>query len=287
MNMDGLEWKREKWSLPARAWLLLNEWLGSRLANHLIADHPMIAEHLSRHTDRAKISVIPYGSHVPESVDVRLIERFGLRPQEYYLVIARPEPENSVLQIVDAFSNHPDIPLVVLGRYFPDAIAYHATVLKRAGANVKFVGAVYQRDVVAALRHFAKAYVHGHQVGGTNPSLVESLAAGCPILADDNPFTRWVAGDAGLYFRSVSDLEAILQQVKADPAILAQLAVASRTRHAESFSQEAVLSAYEDLLQRFSREEVSAVPAGVVADKTTESRRSPTSRTRYSHRTDS
>lgn len=267
MNMDGLEWKRDKWSFPAKAWLRLNEWLGSRFANHLIADHPAIAQHLYSHTRTEKITVIPYGSHMMFDTDVTLLEQFGLTAGQYYLVIARPEPENSILEIVEGFSARPrDTRLVVLGTYYPEKIAYHDLVLKRAGKDVKFLGPVYERHTVAALRAHARGYVHGHRVGGTNPSLVEAMAAGSPIVAHDNPFTRWVAGGAGLFFSNAAELDTILNQLDANPDARAALSAASRHRAASSFSQSVILSTYEQLLQRFDLRQPAPNPVRALAE---------------------
>lgn len=256
MNMDGIEWKRKKWSLIARGWLLFNEWIGSRLATHLIADHPAIAQHLQRHTKLSKITVIPYGAEAVVSAPVDLISQFGLFPKDYYILIARPEPENSILEIVLAASamglNHR---LVVLGNYASAerAQTYQQIVLKAASENVRFLGAIYEPDTVRALRFYAKGYVHGHQVGGTNPSLVESLAMGKAIFAHDNPFNRWVAGTGAQYFRGTGSLIEALQQADNNPELLQNMEYASRKRHSEEFQQEVVLGSYLKLLLRIAK----------------------------------
>lgn len=254
MNMDGLEWKRDKWSLPAKVWLMLNEWAGARLANHLIADHPAIARHLARHTRQSRISVIPYGSVTTTDLDPALVVEYGVEPKGYYLLIARPEPENSILEIISGFSaRERSSQLVVLGNYNPQGSSYHATVVKSAGTHIKFLGPIYDRTIVAALRFHSKGYIHGHRVGGTNPSLVEALAAGNPILAHDNVFTRWVAGDAGLYFKTASDLDVLITKLESQPELLGTLQDASVRRHRTAFSQLVVLSSYESLLERFAK----------------------------------
>jgi glycosyltransferase involved in cell wall biosynthesis len=253
MNMDGIEWKRGKWSAPARAWFWLNEWAGSRVANHLVADHPEIGRHLSRHTSRDKISVIAYGADPVTSAPASLIDQFGLSSKKYYLLIARPEPENSILEIARGFSlRRRGMPLVILGNYKPDGTRYQRSVLDAAGPEVNFLGPIFDRQIVQALRFHARAYFHGHQVGGTNPSLVESLAAGNAVIAHDNRFTRWVAGEGALYFQSPEDIDRILDSLDAEPAQLAVLEKASSRRHRESFTQENILAAYEKLLLRFA-----------------------------------
>jgi glycosyltransferase involved in cell wall biosynthesis len=254
MNMDGIEWTREKWSRLERMWLRLNEWAGARCAHHLVADHPEIAVHLRRHTAPDKITVIPYGADAVGGAPADVLADYGLEPKGYYLLVARPEPENSILEIVRACSS-PRIerPLVVLGKYSPACNKYHLQVMQAAGPNVRFVGAVYDRERVRALRYHAQAYIHGHRVGGTNPSLVEALAAGNAIIAHDNRFTRWVAGDKARFFHGTADLEEILVSLKSDPRQFVEMEEGSRRRHQRGLIQEQVLSAYEELLLRVER----------------------------------
>jgi glycosyltransferase involved in cell wall biosynthesis len=253
MNMDGIEWKREKWSLPARIWFWFNEWAGSRVASHLVADHPEIARHLSRHTALKKITVIPYGADPVTSAPVNVIRKYGLRPKGYYLLIARPEPENSILEIVQAYSRRPrSMPLVILGKYSHEGTRYQQTVLQAAGPEIVFLGSIFDREIVRALRFHARAYFHGHRVGGTNPSLVEALAAGNAVIAHDNLFTRWVAGSGAQYFRSRDDVDEILASVNAEPTQLVAMEEASRKRYCKSFTQDKILTAYEELLLQFA-----------------------------------
>lgn len=262
MNMDGIEWKRDKWSFPQRAWLWFNEWAGARVADHLIADHPEIAAHLRRHTSPDKITTIPYGADAITSASSEPLRKYSLRPKGYYLLIARPEPENSVYEVVRAWSSRVrNKRLVVLGDYNPDLNSYHRKVLQAASTEVLFLGAVYQREVVRALRYHARAYFHGHRVGGTNPSLVEALAAGNAVIAHDNRFTRWVAGDRAKFFNTTFDLEAILDLLDAMPEELSAMEAASRVRHRQFFTQQGVLRKYEDLLLRVASRCYGNTPA--------------------------
>jgi glycosyltransferase involved in cell wall biosynthesis len=257
MNMDGIEWKRDKWAFFPRQWLRFNEWAGARLANHLVADHPEISRHLQSHTPAEKITVIPYGADVISSAPVEPIARYGLASKGYYLLIARPEPENSILEVVRAFSS-PGVSaeLVVLGNYSGAELGpgYQRDVRNAAKENVRFMGAIYDRDFVQALRFHARGYVHGHRVGGTNPSLVESLAAGNAVIAHDNRFTRWVAGPGARFFEGADDLAETIRALETDPAQLLNMEAASRQRHGEAFTQEKVLGAYEGLLMEIARQ---------------------------------
>jgi glycosyltransferase involved in cell wall biosynthesis len=251
MNMDGIEWKREKWSLPQRCWLWFNEWAGARCANRLVADHPEIAVHLQRHTSASKISVIPYGADAVTSAPTDVLTKYQLTRKGYYLLIARPEPENSILEIVKAFaSRRVSHPLLILGNYSEKGNGYRVQVLNAAGSNVLFAGAIYDRDTVRALRFHARAYIHGHRVGGTNPSLVESLAAGNAIIAHDNRFNRWVTGKSARFFTQTEDLGEILCSLEQNPLQLLEMEEGSRQRHLEEFEKVKVLANYEELLLR-------------------------------------
>ena len=249
INMDGIEWRRAKWSVPMKGWFWLNERLGCRLAHRLVADNPGIADHLATRVDRRKIAMIPYGADAVVDADPAPVRALGLAPKQYALVIARPEPENSVLEIVRAFSRRRRREkLVVLGDLAPDRNRYHRAITQAAKDDVVLPGAIFEAGIVAALRCHARLYVHGHQVGGTNPSLVEALGAGTPVLARDNVFNRWVAGPAASYFASEQACADLLDRLLADEGALATMSAAARARHAERFTWGDVLRAYEALL---------------------------------------
>ena len=142
--------------------------------------------------------------------------------------------------------------LAVLGHY-DEVNAYHRLVRAAAGPNVKFLGAIYDRSIVQALRFHALAHVHGHQVGGTNPSLVEALGAGNPILAHDNRFNRWVAGSGALFFDGAKGFVDSLAMFDGDPHLRLRMAQASRERFREAFTWPGVLASYEALLTRYQQ----------------------------------
>jgi glycosyltransferase involved in cell wall biosynthesis len=254
INMDGIEWKRQKWGSIAKVWFYLNERLGCWFGNHLVADHPEIKRHLSTRVSPAKISMIPYGANEINSADKQFLSELAVDENQYAVVIARAEPENSILEIVTAFSEERrDIKLIVLGRYEPESNAYHKAVQLAASEEVIFPGAIYDSQKVEALRFYARFYIHGHQVGGTNPSLVEALGAGNPILAHDNKYNRWVAGEGALYF---SDLNCCSEQIKdllMDDNKIQEMKESSRARFQEAFQWKTVLNEYEELLIQWSK----------------------------------
>lgn len=249
MNMDGIEWKRAKWSGLAKAWFYMNERAGLWLSQVAIADHPSIADHL-RDTSGITSIVIPYGADLVTTADVALLAPLGVMPNRYFVSIARIEPENSILEIVEAFSrtSRGDARLMVLGK-LDERNAYHRRVKAAASAEVIFPGSIYEADRLAAVRFHALGYMHGHQVGGTNPSLVEALGAGNPVIAHRNPFNLWTAGEGQLYFSSVDECEAQMERLLSDPSAAEAARVAARARFARDFEWEKVLGQYRALLE--------------------------------------
>ncbi len=251
INMDGIEWRRDKWALTAKTWLLANERLGGRLADQIIADHPVIAAYLAGFLEPARITMIPYGADSIQEADPRLVAPWRVTANEYLLLIARLEPENSIAELVRAFSaKRRNCRLLIVGPFDPRGNAYHRRLGEVASPDVAFVGPVYDRSLVDALRYHALLYLHGHRVGGTNPTLVEALGAGCAILAHDNPYNRWVAGGAARYFSTTAGCTAAMDELLARRELLLPMRQAARARHREQFTWPAVLAEYEALLER-------------------------------------
>lgn len=154
INMDGIEWRRQKWSLPAKIWFFANEWIGSRVGTKLIADHPEIARHLLTRGRRDAV-MIPYGGAKVTCADRELLKNYDVSPDNYFISVARIEPENSILTIVRAFSRNPrGMKLIVLGQLLPDTNQYHRLVMEAASDEVVFPGGIYDANRLSALRFF-------------------------------------------------------------------------------------------------------------------------------------
>lgn len=257
INIDGLEWARPKWSWPVRGYLRMMEWLTARVADVVVADAEALAERYRRlYPHRAPCHAIAYGAELvdPGSLDDSVLKRLGLQPDQYGLVIARPEPENHLLDIVVGYQQSGvEFPLVIVGAV-DGATAYQRRLRRQADGRVRFLGPIYDKAVLDVLRARAAVYLHGHSVGGTNPSLLEAMACGALIVAHDNPFNREVLGQSGWYFSSPTDLSRLLQAVwhkqlsiQADTAMLRQRA---RDAIRERYTWERIVQAYEALLRQ-------------------------------------
>ena len=250
--MDGIEWKRDQFGILGKLWYYANERIAAFFAgNRLIADHPEIQAHLETRVRASKIEMIPYGSDKITAGDLKVLKQFDVAEYNYGTVIARVEKDNSILEIVRAFSTRTrKCKLLVLGN-LDENNSYHQEIIKSASDEVVFTGAIYEKETVQSLRYFSKFYVHGHKVGGTNPSLVEALGASNVIIAKKNIFNEWVAQDAAVYFSAEKDLDRLITLVLEDQELSKNLRLKAATRHADAFTWQRVLSQYQTLLEKF------------------------------------
>lgn len=248
VNMDGIEWKRSKWNMLLRGWFWLNEKAACILSTHLIADNPGIETHLLSRLTRRKMTMIPYGAEPFESHQAPVVNGVEVEPFSYMIVVARPEPENSIAEIVRAYDRVGKGKLLILGRYNIVKNRYHKLVKSYESSKIVFLGPIYNQKVVSCLRHNSTAYLHGHQVGGTNPSLVEALASGCGVIAYDNSFNKWVAKDAALYFKNEEELEKCICKIESDSEIRKRLAEAATVQFRSRFRWDKILGQYQILI---------------------------------------
>lgn len=202
-NIDGIEWKREKWKGLAKAVLRASEWAAVRFSHVVIADNQAIAEYVTE-TYAAPCEVIPYGGdHALDALHDPMPVK-GL-PKGYALALCRIEPENNVAMILEAFAGL-DTPLVFVGNW--DASNYGRRLKARyeSHANITIHDPVYEARKLRAIRDRASIYVHGHSAGGTNPSLVEMMHFRIPILAHGCTFNRYTTEEKARYFMSSAEL---------------------------------------------------------------------------------
>lgn len=252
INMDGVEWRRSKWSAVGRLYLRMMERIAVAVASRLIADATAIKAHLEqRYGTLEKCDVIAYGAHVVEPVDSRDLNDYaGLIPGDYYLVVCRLEPENHVREIVEGYllsgSAHP---LVIVGG-IADQTVYVRQLLSLASDRVRFVGAIYDQHALSMMRYNAGAYIHGHSVGGTNPSLLEAMGAGNLVIAHDNQFNREVLGSIGRYFVDPAELSNAIGEVdRLGPEARGRISAAVRDRIRSAYSWDQIVHAHWKLVQ--------------------------------------
>lgn len=254
INPDGLEWKRSKWGPFGRSWFRLMEFLTMLFATRVIADSDGIRSHLiNSHGRGHKIQTIAYGAEPHTPADPSLLEPFNLEPKGYFLVVCRMVPENQILEFIEAHAAlTKPIPLVIVGDI--DTSSAYCTQLRKAAhpERVRFLGTIYDQDHLKLLRTHALAYLHGHSVGGTNPSLLEAMSAGAPIVAHDNPFNREVLRETEvMWMRDRDSAGDCLEQVTCLSAE-DRLRIASHftARVSGPYSWQNIVAAYTHLLRQ-------------------------------------
>lgn len=208
-NMDGLEWMRSKYSRYIQKFLKYSERIAVKHADALVADSLGIKDYLDKKY-RLDVFYSAYTAVIPMTYNQSILSKYELQNEQYNLLIARLEPENNIEMICSAYQHsNCTLPLIVIGNHKTDFGNYLKQKFKN-NLHIRFIGAVYDKDEVNALRHFSKYYFHGHSVGGTNPSLLEAMACECRIIAHKNIFNSTVLGEDALYFDSVDMLKEVL-----------------------------------------------------------------------------
>jgi len=203
-NIDGIEWKREKWHGLARLILRWSERAAVRWSHAVIADNAAIAEHV-RARYGVDCRVIAYGGDHALATEPVADPALKL-PSGYALALCRIEPENNVAMILQSFARMPERDLVFVGNW--DKSAYGRELRARFGdhCNLYLIDPVYDAGRLRWIRDGASAYVHGHSAGGTNPSLVEMMHFGIPVFAHGCAFNRHTTEDKASYFKNAAAL---------------------------------------------------------------------------------
>jgi glycosyltransferase involved in cell wall biosynthesis len=248
INVDGLEWTRRKWNFLARTYLHLMEGIATWMPDRIIADARSIRTDLrTRYSVRVPCDVIPYGCDLlMKTPGLEALTQRGLKAGGYYLVICRFEPENHIREIVDGFlSTNSERSLVLIGND-KASTPYVSRLLECKDQRVRFLGPVYESEQLNSLRFHCTAYIHGHSVGGTNPSLLEAMGCANLIVAHDNRFNREVLGNAGLYFETPDDLRRMVTEIDSGEVQEQQLRKRSKSRAAEYYNWPLITSAYKE-----------------------------------------
>ena len=240
-NTDGLDWKRRKWGRFASAYLKANYWLARRIASHLVSDSKEL-QRLYRDEYGADSAFLTNGGHIHEVRDEArhrsILGEYGVEPGSYYLQVCRIEPENNPDIVVREFAASGAVaPLLVVGGANYES-AYFERLKATDDPRIHFLGPVYEPEHIEALFLGAKAYIHGHEVGGTNPSLVTAMGCGRLVLAHAVRFNREVLGGNGLLWtKEPGSLRACIEEVELDAEPLrARAAVACRERISDYYA---------------------------------------------------
>jgi glycosyltransferase involved in cell wall biosynthesis len=202
VHIDGVEWKREKWGCFSKLYLKLNTFLCYKFVNYLIVDNERIVDLIPKKYI-PKVVQIAYGcDHLPVIKNLKSPQQ---RP--YALSIARAEPENNIQLIIDTFKIVDNMDLIIISNW--NDTKYGQFLFKKNShlSHIKLIGPIYNDpNTIQQYRLSCKVYIHGHSAGGTNPSLIEAMSTGKPIIAHDNIYNRTTTGNLALYFKDPHEL---------------------------------------------------------------------------------
>lgn len=266
VNPDGHEWKRSKWSRPVRAYWKLSERLTVKHGDLLVCDSRAIEAYIQETYGSYNPSTlfIAYGAETEASAltdeapsFVSWCSQQKVRPCEYYLVVGRFVPENNFETMIREFmasQSRKDL-VIITGT---EGSGFYQALKEGTGfhrdSRIKFVGTVYDQELLKKIREMAYGYLHGHEVGGTNPSLLESLGSTKLNLLLDVSFNREVGGSCAWYWsKEVGSLRGLIDQAdQAPPETVEYMGRMAKERIRGHYSWDYIVSEYERLFGRYS-----------------------------------
>ena len=214
VNIDGLEWRREKWNKYAKWFLKFSEKLAVNYADVVVTDNKVIQDYVQSEYG-VKSELIAYGSdHAEkEKIDLNLLSKYPFLDNKYAFSVCRIEPENNIHVILEAALQLETLPLVIIGNW---NASHYGSELKQQYMNydyIHLVDPIYDQKKLDMIRSNCHVYLHGHSAGGTNPSLVEAMNLGLPIIAYGANYNKETTDHKALYFDNSLELKELLSEV--------------------------------------------------------------------------
>jgi glycosyltransferase involved in cell wall biosynthesis len=251
INVDGLEWLRPKWKGLGAKYFYFASKLASKFYDFVITDSYEMQK-IYETEFNAKSKVIAYGANISYSKNPGLISKYGLKKENYYLIVGRLIPDNNVELIVKEFiSSKSKKKLVIVGDV-PYKDKYAQNIKKYKDERLIFTGYVKNQNELAELYHNCFVYLHGHEFGGTNPTMLEALACGCAIFAIDTVFSREMLDNEnyGVFFsKEGGNLKNLIEKVEQQDNLLKEYRSKSRNRITENYTWDKITGQYADLFQ--------------------------------------
>lgn len=204
-NIDGIEWRRNKWTIPIKRFLKFSESLAIKFSDVVITDNQGIADYVSLNYGKSSVN-IAYGASINKNHSCTLLKRYNLNKNQYFFKVCRIEPENNIELILNAFSKMNDQKIVIVGNWNASEFGKKMLIKFEKLSNVSLLNPIYNQFDLNELRVNCKGYIHGHSAGGTNPSLVEAMGLKLPIIAFDVNFNRYTLDNNGFYFQNQEEL---------------------------------------------------------------------------------
>lgn len=251
VNIDGLEWRRKKWNEWAKWFLRYSESCAVRYSHADVADNKVIQRYTAMYYGSVS-HVIAYGG--PKELDKSkrpdLNAKYPFTTEKYYVKVARIEPENNIDLVLEAFSEL-DAKLVLVGNWNHSEYASELRKKYQGFENLLLLDPIYKKDEINFIRRNALAYIHGHEAGGTNPSLVEAMCMKLPVIAFDVSFNHETTQHEALYFKDKEMLKLLVKHASQD--VMDLNARCMRNTALKMYDWEKIAAQYQNLFESVSR----------------------------------
>lgn len=216
-NIDGLEWRRQKWSLNAKKFLKYSEKLAVKYSDIVVSDNKVIQDYVMSEYD-VKSELIAYGAdHVTkETVSEEIFEKYPFLKKKYAFKVCRIEPENNIHLILEAFTEYKDLNLIIIGNWTNSEYGKNLKDTYSKFENIYLIDPIYEQNILNQIRSNCYIYMHGHSAGGTNPSLVEAMYLGLPIFAYGVDYNKATTENKAKYFDNKLQLIELLRNMNDD-----------------------------------------------------------------------
>ncbi len=252
INVDGLDWLRPKWKGLGAKYFYFAAKLATKFYDAVITD----AEEMRKvylHEFKKDSTVIAYGDKISYSKIPSLITQFNLSPFEYYLIVGRLIPDNNADIIIDGFMKSKSTKKLVIVGDVPYIDQYAENVKLKANTNIFFLGYITDNSTLEELYHNCFVYIHGHEFGGTNPTMLKAMACGCAISALSTPFNKEMLseGKYGLFFDKCPDsVSNLILRIESDNNQITHLRNVSRNGLTEKYNWDHITEAYMKIMDK-------------------------------------
>lgn len=245
-NIDGLEWKREKWNSNAKKFLKYSEKLAVMNSDVVVADNKVIQDYIMSEYGK-KSELIAYGADHVEKISLsnEILDKYPFLNAKYAFKVCRIEPENNVHMILEAMANYKNLNFVIIGNWSNSDYGKNLKNEYSIYENIYILDPIYNQNILNQIRSNCYIYLHGHSAGGTNPSLVEAMALKLPIFAYGVEYNKETTKHNAKYFKSSTELIELLNNIDNDT--IEKIAINMLNIARETYTWEKISNSYSHL----------------------------------------
>lgn len=214
VNIDGLEWKRQKWNKYAKWFLKFSEKVAVNNADIVVTDNKVIQDYVMSEYGK-KSELIAYGADHVQKVNIsnEILGKFDFLQERYAFTVCRIEPENNIHMIIEAMLKQTTLPLVIIGNWDSSEYGKNLKIKYKTLKHIHLIDPIYNQNILNQIRSNCYVYLHGHSAGGTNPSLVEAMALKLPIIAYGVDYNKETTSNKAIYFLNSNELSNIIKDL--------------------------------------------------------------------------